>query len=127
MPYALKYSSPWMKTVTQKDLVLSSPAVVFIKFKPSINSLYNAKNPTGTRMQTQIIRPSEQCLCFSSYMASRLFSLCQISMSVRSEHITVTDMLPAPTQLEALNATVLQGGLATASNVQVRLMRPEAG
>lgn len=34
----------------------------------------------------------------------------------------MTDMLPAPTQLAASNATVHQGGLATASNAQVRLM-----
>lgn len=45
---------------------------------------------------------------------------CQMSMSVRSEPITVTDMRPAPTQLEASNATVLQDGLATASNAQVK-------
>lgn len=40
-------------------------------------------------------------------------------MSVRLEPITATDMLPAPTQLEVSNATVLQGGLAMALNAQV--------
>lgn len=54
------------------------------------------------------------------HVASRLFR--QISMSVRLAPITVTDTPPAPTQLAALNATVLQGGLATASNAQVWLM-----
>lgn len=43
-------------------------------------------------------------------------------MSVRSELITVTDTPPAPTRPAASNATVLQGGLAMASNAQVRLM-----
>lgn len=72
LPSALKYSPRWIKTVTQKDLVLSSPAAVFIQFKPSINSVRNAKNPTGMRMQTQIIRPSEQCL-FLLYLHGVLF------------------------------------------------------
>lgn len=43
-------------------------------------------------------------------------------MSARLGPITAPDMLPAPTQLAASNATVLQGGLAMASNAQVRLM-----
>lgn len=48
----------------------------------------------------------------------------QTSMSVRSEHITVTDKLPAPTQLVASNATVLQDGLVMASNVQTWTSAP---
>lgn len=55
------------------------------------------------------------------------FPLGQISMSVRSELITVTDTPPAPTRPAASNATVLQGGLATASNAQVRLMTSNGG
>ena len=66
LPSALKCSSPWMKTVSQKDLVLSSPAAVFRQFKPGFNSLHSAKNPTG--IQTQIIRPSEQHHFFFTWL-----------------------------------------------------------
>lgn len=40
-------------------------------------------------------------------------------MSVRLEPITATDTLPAPTQLEASNATALRDGSVMASSVQV--------
>lgn len=96
VPSALKYSSPWMKTVTQKDLSLSSPAAVFIQFKPSIHSLHNAKNPTGTRMQTQIIRPSEQFSCFPLHGFSFVSSLsdineCEIGAHNCDRHATCTN------------------------------------
>lgn len=72
------------------------------------------------RIQTWTSRPSERWFLFLLHMVCCLFSSCQILMSVRLEPTTVTPMPPAPTQLGASNAAVLQAGSETGSNAQVR-------
>lgn len=96
MPSALKFSSPWMKTVTQKDLALSSPAVVFIQFKPSINSLHNAKNPTGMRPKS-LDHQNGVYFYYYYYMTSNLFislsdiNECEIGAHNCARHATCTN------------------------------------
>lgn len=82
------------ETVSQKDLALSSPAAIFIQIKPSINSLYSAKNPTGMRKQTLIIGPSDLCLFF--FMLFLVLSLsdineCEIGAHNCDRHATCTN------------------------------------
>lgn len=95
MPSALKYSSQWMKTVTQKlSSVISCCCLYTIQTKHQLT--LQCQEPYWN--ETQIIRPSEQCPCFFFfYMTSNLFSSssdineCEIGAHNCDRHATCTN------------------------------------